>query len=489
MPLIPLDIPPGFRRGGTELQAAGRWYDGSLVRWRDGAMQPIGGWSERADAVTTNPPRGAYSWMENAGTRWLSFGTADKLYVMSEGSVITDITPVGLVAGNASSTVNTGYGGSFYGLSTYGTERPASGATSAATTWAMDSWGEYLIACSNADRTIWEWTLNTANDAVAVTNAPTASSVLVTDERFLFALGAGSNPRTVQWSDREDRNTWTPATTNEAGSFQIEGGARIMCGVKLRGQTLILTDRTAHAATYIGPPFVYGFEKVGDACGAISRRAAASADGGAFWMGRGGFYSYAGGSVQPVPCEVLDYVIGGYNTSQASKIYAVSNALFGEVWWFYPSQGATECDSYVAYNYREGHWLIGSINRTCGVDSGAFGNPLWLDSAGVIYSQEVGGNHDGATIYAESGPINFGETVATALQMFPDERTQGDVQAYFKARYYPNATETTYGPYAMGEPTHVRFTGRQMRLRVEAANSSDWRVGVNQLKVQPRGMR
>ena len=35
MPLIPLDIPPGGYRNGTELDQSGRWRDMNLVRWRD----------------------------------------------------------------------------------------------------------------------------------------------------------------------------------------------------------------------------------------------------------------------------------------------------------------------------------------------------------------------------------------------------------------------------------------------------------------------
>jgi hypothetical protein len=87
-----------------------------------------------------------------------------------------------------------------------------------ATTWTLDNWGEYLLACSNADGKIYEWDLNIANDGVALTNAPVSNkAVLVTAERFVFALGAGGNARKVAWSDQEDNTTWTPASNNQAG--------------------------------------------------------------------------------------------------------------------------------------------------------------------------------------------------------------------------------------------------------------------------------
>ena len=44
MTLLPLDLPAGFYRNGTEFDASNRWRDGSLVRWRDGSLRPIGGW-------------------------------------------------------------------------------------------------------------------------------------------------------------------------------------------------------------------------------------------------------------------------------------------------------------------------------------------------------------------------------------------------------------------------------------------------------------
>jgi hypothetical protein len=345
------------------------------------------------------------------------------------------------------------------------------------------------VGVSDADNVIYEWSLDTSADAVAVANAPTASAILVTEERFLFALGAGGDARRVEWSDREDNTTWTPAATNEAGGISLTGGTGILCGARVRGQALILTDQTAHVATYQGPPFVYGFEQVGTACGGISRHCVAVVEEGAFWMGRGGFFRFAGGSVEAIPCEVRDFVFEGLTRSQQSKVFAVSNAEFGEVWWFYPGEDSTECNRYVAYSYRENHWLIGAIDRTCGVDVGPFLNPVWASSGGVIYSQETGADWMGSPVFAESGAVNFANNFATITQMFPDERTTGKVTATFKVRQYPNGLETSFGPFSMSEKVDLRFTGRQVRLRVDGAASEIWSVGVNQVRYSVRGTR
>lgn len=492
MPLIPLQLPPGIARKGTALESAGRWRDGSLVRWKEGVLQPVGGWARRGDAVAGGVARGAVSWRANNATRWLAFGTHDALKVMSGSNLVTDITPATLTAGLVDAAINDGYGGGFYGLSTFGTQRPESNTVTEATTWSLENWGEYLVACSSADGKIWEWQLDTAADAAQVANAPTGNkAILVTEERFLFALGAGGNPRKVQWCDREDNTVWSPAATNEAGDIELQTSGQIMLGIRTRGQALILTDTDAHTATYQGPPFVYGFERVGSSCGAASRRCAAAVDAGVFWMSRDGFYSFTGGGVQPLASEVADYVFNDINVSQISKVTCIANGLQNEVWWFYPSSASREVDRYVAFNYAEGHWSIGALARTAGIDAGVFRNPIWFAPDGLIYAHETGWNYGGAEVYVESGPVQIGDgdQVMMARELIPDEKTQGDAVTTFKTRFYPNDVERSFGPYSMANPTSVRFSGRQVTMRVTGARQADWRWGIPRLDVEAGGRR
>ena len=181
---VPLAIPPGVYRNGTDLQAQGRWHDISLVRWKDGAMQPIGGWRERMD-FTSGKYRGALAWQDNSGDRWLAVGSYNKLKVSTRAGVVTDITPAGLTAGDVNAMENVGYGGGPYGVDAYGVTRSSGGTYQEATTWAMDAWGEYLLACSSADGKIYEWQLDTGTPAAAVSGAPTGClGVLVTHQRL-----------------------------------------------------------------------------------------------------------------------------------------------------------------------------------------------------------------------------------------------------------------------------------------------------------------
>jgi len=68
-----------------------------------------------------------------------------------------------------------------------------------------------------------------------------------------------------------------------------------------------------------------------------------------------------------------------------------------------------------------------------------------------------------------------------ARSLIPDEKTQGDVTATFKTRNFPNATESSHGPFTMANPTSVRFQGRQVSMRVTGSRATDWRVGTMRL--------
>ena len=481
MTLIPIKLPAGFHANGTELESAGRWRDGNLVRWDGGSIRPMRG-SRLRKLTSLTAPRGALTWQDNSETRWIAAGDADQLVVVTSGGVEYDISPTDLVAGITDAAINTGFGGSFYGSGTYGGPRVDAGNYSEATTWSMDTWGQYLIACSTADGRLLEWQLNTASDAAPITNAPiNCSGVFSTEERFVFALGADGDPRTIAWCDQEDNTDWTPSSINQAGSQILQTSGQIMCGLRSQGQSIILTDVDAFRCTYVGPPFVHSFERVGTACGVISRKAASTTDGGVFWMGQQGFYQFNGSSVSTIPCDVLDRVFTDINQAQVSKVWSMSHGQHNEVWWFYPSAASLEVDSYVAYDYATGIWLVGKLPRTCGIDRGVFKYPLMFDDTGDLIDHEVGFSRYNTPVdpFVESAPVQIGgDRIMHLTSMIPDERNQGDVTVTITSKLYSNGSEQTFGPYTMANPVDLRVSGRDLKFRINASVTDDWRVGV-----------
>ena len=64
MAYIPLQIPPGVYKNGTDYQSKGRWNFSNLVRWFEGTIRPIGGWRKRIATQLTGSARGLINWRE-----------------------------------------------------------------------------------------------------------------------------------------------------------------------------------------------------------------------------------------------------------------------------------------------------------------------------------------------------------------------------------------------------------------------------------------
>jgi len=490
---IPIKLPPGVYRNGTEYQSAGRWHDANLVRWYENTLRPVNGWRSKSASTVTGACRAIITWRDNDADSYIGLGTHSKLFAMDVLGVLKDITPTGFTTGFIDATSTTGYGKNLYGSFAYGVPRPDTGSADIATTWSLDTWGEYLVACSNYDGKIYEWQLGFATPTLAavITNAPVSNTaILVTAERFLFALGAGGNPRKVQWCDQEDNTLWTPAGDNQAGDYELTTPGSLLAGKRVKGINLLFTDVDVHTAQYVGAPFIYGFEKAGSGCGLISAQSVAAIDTAAIWMSKSGFFIYDG-YVKPLPCDVSDFVFSNINFDQRTKIVAVHNSKFGEIWWFYPSNAGLENDSYVTFNYRENHWAIGKIARTAGTDRNVFQQPLMVGTDGYLYEHEVGTSHDSSVLFAESGPVQIGngDNIMAVKELIPDELTQGDVRVSFATKFYPNATEYDFGPYSMANPTSVRFTARQIKMKIEQVQPSNWRVGVMRIDAVAGGRR
>ena len=495
MAFVTLAPPPGVFRNGTLYQAKSRWRDANLIRFQQDQIKPVGGWRLRSDAAAfTGAARAVLSWRDNSNSRWIAIGTHSKLYAQAEDGANADLTPTGFASGRPDAAQNLGYGGGTYGGGLYGAPPPNTVAYLPASVWSLDTWGEDLVGCCDTDGNIYLWELDPGTSAAVVSAAPSdCQGLVVAEEGFLFALGAGGDGRKIAWCDQRDLSQWTPDATNQAGDYDLATVGTLQCGKAVAGGVLAFTDVDVWRAAYIGAPLVYGFERVGSGCGVISKGAVSARDSVAAWMGRGGFWLYDGQGVQPLDCDVQDHVFGSLNPDQVSKVSAVHLADYGEVWWFYPSADSVECDRYVAWAYRESQrqgrnvWTIGHMARLSGSGRGVYPRPLMVDASGYLYEHEAGLAYGGAQPFIESGPIELGQgDVQAELQRIaPDGLADGDAAVTLYGRLWPNGPESVLGPLALTSPTDVLFQARELRLRFTGASGADWRIGAMRLDIVP----
>lgn len=497
--IVPIQLPPGIERNNSAYDTPGRWWDMNLVRWQAGSVRPIGGWSRTTSTPLSGAVRKIFVYRDNSNARHVLVGTDNKLYA-DNGSYV-DITPSGFTPLSAIGT-NGGFGTFDYGEEAFGTARAApSPVFSPYAYWTFGTWGGDVILTANSDGRLFYYASATTTTApTLISTAVTGvNGVVVTDERHVMAIGYSGSQRAVAWSSREDYTDWDfSSSTNTAGFQELAARTPLQKGVKVKEGVLIFSASDVFLATYVGAPFVYGFQRISDVS-LMHPDSIATFNGKAVWLSRNGFQLYNGGFVQPLDCPILNDILGDLDpTYGAFRIHASHHGLFPEVWWFYASTGKSEADRYVVWNYAESWWAWGSLSRSAMAPAEVFKNPYMGASDGSMYQHEDGwldaGNSRVGSVWIETGALGLGdgEKFVEVRQMLP---ATGDGYSSLDIRFYtrnaPEGAERAFGPYSVRPDGYVdtRVTGREARIRFEAATDTDWSLGKIRLDVAPGGGR
>ena len=485
---IPVEVPPGFHRGGSALASRGRWYDGDLVRWRDGVMQPFGGEVQgvRIRGMNTTPID-AHAWVSRDGTPLLAVGSTTRLRVWNEST--GDVAAVSNLAAT-DSTTETDY--------------------RQAETWSLDNWGGDLVARAPGTGRIVRVDTSAENlraelvgqtpEGALFPVSPETLGVVTTPERFLMAFGVKDAPNRVEWCAQGDLTVWVPEVDNSAGGDYVAISGEFLAGKRARRETLLWTTAELVAVRYIGQPFYYRFDVVGEAT-CVSRRAMAVQGSRAFWMGRNNFWMYTG-QVERLPCDVGDLVFGHLNRDAERVVWCERRDQFGEVIWHYPSGVSETCDRYVAFNYELGVWYFGTSNMQIGVDAGVLSSPISLAANARMWTMESGVAFQGdRSPWAETGIIDIteGRNLMRVDTIYPDASTTGDLKYRIYVGDSPRGTFSALpqvtkddtlvpGHWDAAERVDVRLEARHLRLRIDQ-DEGGWRYGLPRLRVQEAGWR
>ena len=410
--------------------------------------------------------------------------------------------------------------------------------------WHLDNFGNKLIA-TIVDGSTFEWDSDasgaTSTRATIISGCPTATrqTLISTPDRHLICFGTETTIGTtstqddmyIRWSSQESLTTWTPTSTNTAGTQRLADGTRIMGAIRGRDATYIWTDTSLFIMRFVGPPFTFSFQQVGTNCGLIGKNAAVEVDGAAYWMSENGFFRWTG-KLESLACLVEDYVYDDINTVPKNHIYAGLNNLFGEVTWFYPGSGAASNNRSVTYNYMDSSsqrpiWTTSSLARSTWSDSHIFGKPHGTEYDSSASSDATVGNTDGVTTYFEhetgqnqikggsasaiaaniqSGDFDIGnspipqqgdgEYIMKIRRVIPDFLTQtGNARVTLNLKNYPTDAEasSSLGPFTTTTSTtkiDTRARARAIALKVDNTGlTQHWKLGTFRLDIQPDGRR
>ena len=83
MPYAKYTFKPGINREGTDYSNEGGWFNGNLVRFRQGRPEKIGGWQKDTETSYLGTARALHGWVDTGGTKYLGLGTTWKYYVLT----------------------------------------------------------------------------------------------------------------------------------------------------------------------------------------------------------------------------------------------------------------------------------------------------------------------------------------------------------------------------------------------------------------------
>jgi hypothetical protein len=412
-----------------------------------------------------------------------------------------------------------GFGTGNYGAGAYGAGAalvPQTGSSITASDWSVDNWGELLIACPQ-DGGIYYWgPASGYSNAQVIASAPpfnagafvsiAAQQIIAYGSSVDAGIGVYQDPLYLRWCDVGDFTAWAPSATNQAGSFRIPSGSRIVGAVAGPGTTNhVWTDIDLWAMNYIGSQFVYGITQVAGNCGLIARHAIARLGTTVYWMGANGFFSLNGGTVTPLPCAVWDAVFQNINRNYTASCFAGANTGFNEVWFFYPSKkSGGPCDMAAKVNVSEGTWDIVNIQRNTWIDVSAIPYPIATTQTGDIYAHERGPDADMramASLFRTSRfSLNEGEDAMAFDRIFPDFKwgtydspPDAAMQITINSYKYPGqiTPSRTYGPYPVTQATpYISKRGRGKWFDLTVSSSSwgtFWRLGAVKFRAAPDG--
>ena len=365
-----------------------------------------------------------------------------------------------------------------------------------------------------------------------IVDVPTTQNNLTVSDtsRFVIAFGCndyGSNvldPMLIRWSAQDDIYNWTPDPTNQAGFIRISHGSEIVGTVQTRQEIVMFTDSAVYSLQYLGPPYVWVPQLLGDNISIMSPNSAVIASGVIYWMGVDKFYVYDG-RVNTLTCDLRRHVFQDLNQDQSLQVFAGTSEGFNEVWWFYCSANSTTVDKYVIYNYQEKIWYYGTMERTAWLDSGLQTVPIAAkyDSSaytGNLINHETGLNDNttgtavaiDAYISSSEFDIGDGHNFGFVWRVLPDLTFENATNT--PAAVAPRVTMTLYGLANSGSGTtstangtvikgstyviteeftgqiFTRMRGRQMIFKISSNQvNTCWQLGAPRIDIRPDGRR
>ena len=216
-------------------------------------------------------------------------------------------------------------------------------------------------------------------------NQISVSGGVVTLHPYVFVYG---NDGLISNCSAGNVNDWVSVDANEVSvatgkivqGLPVRGGSNAPSGLFWSLDSLIRVSYIGGAGS---PAQYWRYDLISSQSSILSSQSVIEYDGVYYWCGVDRFLLY-NGVVKEIPNAFnQNHFFDNLNYAQREKIWVTKVPRFGEIWWFYPSGTATECNDAVIYNVRENVWYDAGFavgaQRSAGYFSQVFHYPITTD--------------------------------------------------------------------------------------------------------------
>lgn len=169
----------------------------------------------------------------------------------------------------------------------------------------------------------------------------------------------------IRWSDLDDPESWE-INTNESESdfFDLEPEERQITGISYqRGRTLVYSEDSIWAGTYIGFPGGFRHEPLFPGIGNIFHHSVIRAKEIDYFIGKDNIYALNGLQLIPIGDEIFERFINDVTITSDTVVQGYLNTRKSQVFWVYSSSSRSGTMWEIVFNYKENKWSERSAQK------------------------------------------------------------------------------------------------------------------------------
>jgi hypothetical protein len=482
------------------------WTSASNVRFRDGCAERFLG-DEQVFTTPAVTPYFLAPYQTTSKRFWVHAGTA-AVYA-DDGTARTDIT----------GTAPTG---------------------AATDRWTGGTLNGVFILNNGVDQPMF-WGGDTGLNLATLTgwNANWRCKSLRPFKNYILALNltkTGVNyPHMVKWSHAAEPGTvpasWDEADpTKDAGEVDLaETPDLIVDGMALGDTFVVYKQRSMYAASYIGQPYIFRFQRLPGEYGILTRGCVADTPVGHVVLTAGDVIVHQGqGARSILTGKMRRWLFTQMDSDNYAASFVVTNPWRNEVWICFPEAGATACTKALVWNWNDGTFGVRTLDNVTYGAAGQMdfaGSTSWAADTATWDSDTSGWNQNEFSqaearlllsssapkiLSVDTGALMSGSNVVASLErtglafdapyqskmvraVYPRiDAAQGTtVQIQVGASMDAEAEPTWSAPvtYTVGSTfkADVIATGRILAVRFSSTSAQPWRIRSYDLDIVPLG--